>query len=186
MKRLLSILLISVTLSGCSISENDINQVIGLRTKLQNGDQCSFDTCITVDYGESLSSFELSCKIDDQQNWEITVIRPQTIAGITCRIAGEKGQLTFDDKAVAFEMIADGQITPISAPWLVMKALAGGYINSTVVKNDGLVVRIDDSYSDFLFSVDLWLNENNIPYFAEIVWQGKRIVSMDINNFTIV
>ena len=186
MKRLLSILLIAVTLSGCNSGEKSVDKVIALRSNLQRGESCSFDACVSADYGETLSYFELACKLDNQQNWGITVLQPENIAGITCKITAGNGKLTFDDKVVAFELITDDQLTPISAPWLAIKALSGGYISSVTDKESGLLVRLDDSYNDILYSVDLWVNENNLPYFAEIIWQGKRIVSMDINNFQIM
>ena len=53
-------------------------------------------------------------------------------------------------------------------------------------EKEGVFVRLDYSYSGCVFSVDLWLNENNTPEQAEIVWQGKRIMLMRISNYEIL
>jgi hypothetical protein len=185
-KRLLLLLLIGVVLSGCASDASGMNDVITLRNSLQNGKGCSLDVSVTTDYGDSLSTFALSCSFDKQQNVDITVIHPETISGIKCRISGDKGKLTFDEKVLAFEMIADGQLTPISAPWLVMKALNSAYINAIAKEKEGMLVRLDDSVNGILYSVDLWLDGNNMPRLAEIVFDGKRIVSMSITNFKIL
>lgn len=186
MNRLISLLLVVIVLTGCSANTNGINDVVTLRNNLQNSSGCSFDVSVTTDYGDSLSSFALSCNYDKQQNLEITVLKPETISNIKCKISGEKGQLTFDEEVVVFEMIADGQITPISTPWLLMKALSGAYINATANEKEGMLVRLDDSFNGTLYSVDLWLDENDVPKLAEIIWEGKRIVSMTISNFKIL
>lgn len=183
MKRLLSLLLIVCVLSGCASESDEIDRVVALRTDLQNKDGYSFNTNVTVDYGDTFTTFDLSCQCDNQQNMDITVVKPDTISGITCRISGGKGKLTFDETAVAFEMLADNQITPVSAPWLTIKALRSGYISATSAEDDGILVRLDDSLSGTTYSVDIWLEENNLPKYAEIIWQGKRIVSMSISEF---
>ena len=186
MKRLLSVMLVVFVLSGCRSSSDEIDRVVALRTALQNKGGCSFNANITVDYGDSFTAFALSCKCDDQQNMDVTVLGPDTISGITYRISGGKGKLTFDDTAVGFEMIADDQITPVCAPWLIMKALKSGYISATSNETDGLLVRLDDSFFGTAFSVDIWLGDNDLPKYAEVIWQGKRIVSMHISDFEIL
>ena len=186
MKRLISLLLIAGLLAGCATDSGELDKVLLLRSDLQKGNKCSFDVDVTADYGDSVTSFTLTCASDNQQNMRIVVQKPESISGVSCEISGEKGSLTFDEKVLAFEMIADGQLTPISAPWLMMKALRGGYISAISKEKEGVFVRLDDSYSGCVFSVDLWLNENNTPEQAEIVWQGKRIMSMRISNYEIL
>ena len=47
-------------------------------------------------------------------------------------------------------------------------------------------VRIDDNFNQTEYSVELWLDEANIPSEAEILWDGKRIASLTIDNFVLV
>lgn len=187
MKRLLTIFLTTIVLfTGCADSRDGMNGFVAFRDKMLKGNGCSFETTVTVDYGNSFSSFDLVCKTDNVGDMALTVTNPDSISGISCKISGGKGQLTFDDKAVAFEMLANGQITPISAPWLFIKALRGGYISSCSEGEMETIIRIDDSFGDVPFSVDVRVDETFLPKAAEIIWNGKRIVSMEISSFIIV
>ncbi len=143
----------------------------------------AFDVVITADYGDKTYSFGASCQADSQGTLTFTVTAPETIAGITGTISKTGGKLTFDDKALAFPMLADGQVTPVSGPWILMNTLRSGYLTSCCKEGDGLRLSIDDSYQDDALHLDIWLNADNNPVRGEILWQGRRIVSMDVKNF---
>jgi len=187
MKRLLALFLtVTVLFTGCANSHDGMNEFISMRDKILKGNGCSFETSVATDYGDTVSTFGLTCKTDNLGDMTLTVTHPDSISGISCKISGGKGQLTFDNEAVAFEMIADGQITPISAPWLFVKALRGGYISSCSDSDTGATIRIDDSFGNVAFSVDVWVDEAFLPKAAEVIWNGKRIMSMEISSFTIM
>jgi hypothetical protein len=44
-------------------------------------------------------------------------------------------------------------------------------------------VAIDDSYGEDALHLDIWLDENDLPKRGEILWKGRRILSLDIENF---
>ena len=50
-------------------------------------------------------------------------------------------------------------------------------------RSKGLLLTIDDSYADEPMQVDVWLEEN-IPTGAEILWQGRRILTIRVENFS--
>ena len=110
---------------------------------------------------------------------------PETIAGITGTFTGEKGLLTFDDFALEFPRLTDDQITPISGPWILMKTLLGGYLTSCGPDGENLRVTIHDSYEEDALTMDIWLDGENKPIRGEILYDGRRIVTMDIENFSI-
>lgn len=145
-----------------------------------------FDTVITADYGDKTYTFEASCTADPQGGLTFTVTQPQTIAGITGSISKNGGKLTFGDQALAFPMLADGQVTPVSAPWILMNTLRSGYLTSCGKEGDGLRLAIDDSYEDDALHLDIWLDGNDLPIRGEILWQGRRILSMEVKNFRFV
>ena len=185
MKRWCVFLLITVLmLSGCSDRSYGMDEIISIRNDLQRGDGCNFDITVTTDYGSTYSTFKLSCCTDNSNNMNLTVKEPETISGIACKIAAGKGQMTFDEESIAFEMLADGQIAPISIPWLLVETLRAGYINSCSKDESGVLVFIDDSFGNIDFNMEIWLNTQNVPSRAELIWQGKRIASMEISNFS--
>lgn len=147
---------------------------------------CSFGAEITATYAETSYTFFVQCKVDANGDLTFSVSEPATIAGITGTVTGSGGRLTFDDKALAFSLLADGEVSPVSAPWLLMKTLRSGYIRSCCQEDSGLRLSIDDSYEANALRLDVWLGEGDVPVFAEIMWQGRRVLSMKVENFIFV
>lgn len=172
-------------LSGCSSVDSGIDQAMVLREKLLKG-SCSFDAVITADYGDRIYTFEMQNTADEQGNVKFEVQKPESIANITGEITQEKGKLTFDDKVLAFELMADEQITPVSAPWILIKTLRCGYIHACEATDEGLHIQIDDSYKEDALRLDIWLEEGSTPVRAEILQDGMRILTLQIGSFQIL
>lgn len=172
-------------LTGCTGKRAELDRAMELRADLLGCHECSFDVTITADYGDKTYTFGMSCVGDNQGSVTFTVTEPETIAGITGSITGAGGQLTFDNVALDFELLADGQVTPVSGPWILMKTLLGGYLTACAEEEELLHLNIDDSYEDDALHLDIWLNAENRPTQAEITYDGRRIVAMEITNFVI-
>ncbi len=182
MKRFWMLLPIILLLLGCTGQEDMLEPMLQLRTELlQKG--CSFDAEIAADFGDRTYEFTLACTADEQGNISFSVRAPQTIAGITGSVSAGEGALTFDDSVLIFELVADGELSPVSAPWVLMKAMRGGYIRSC--GKDGVLtqVSLDDSYQEDALQLELWLDENNLPTQAEIFCEGRRILTLCIKDF---
>lgn len=177
--------LAAVLLTGCSAENDDMGRALTLRSKLLSSDSCSFDARITADYGDTLHSFTMNCQGDNRGNLTFTVKEPETIAGITGEFSAGEGKLIFDDVALSFPLLADDQITPVSGPWIFLKTLLGGYLTSCGVDGDYLRMTVNDSYEDDALELNIWLNGDNVPVRAEILWDNRRIVTMDIENFVV-
>lgn len=186
MKRVLTVLLLLLTLTGCANDNSEIDRAIVLRDAILKGSGCSFEAWITADYGEKIYSFGMNCRADETGTVTFEVTDPETISGITGTVSEEGGKLTFDDKALFFELLADGQITPVSAPWLFIKSLQSGYIKAAGQAGEGLCIQIDDNYADDALQLEILTDENDMPVRAELLWEGRRIVSVDVENFTIL
>lgn len=181
MKRFLCLIVLITFLAGCKNSALD--QALALREQMQSSNECSFDAKITADYGDELYEFQMACETDASGNLAFSVTEPKTIAGITGVISDEGGKLTFDEHALMFELMADGQITPVSAPWILIKTLRGGYLNACTYTESGIMLIIDDSYEEDALKLEIWLDSENIPTAAEILWDGRRILSIEVSNF---
>lgn len=147
---------------------------------------CSFQASITADYQEVLYTFKLQCQSDDQGNIMFAVIEPETIAGISGRITAQGGELTFDDQGLAFELLADGQLSPVSAPWVLIKALRGGYVSSCGLEENQLCASIRDSYEYDALKTQIWFDDQDLPGYGEILWDNRKILSVEISNFEIL
>lgn len=182
MKRLLAIILSVLILPGCA--DCDLDGAMQMRQQLQQSEGCSFDVEITADYGDNVHIFGMKCQTDDLGNLTFSVSEPDSISGITGTIRDEGGQLTFDDTVLAFELLADDQITPVSAPWILIRTLRSGYLNACANTDDGIMLVIDDSYAEDALKLNIWCTDEYVPTEAEIFWEGRRILTLEISNFT--
>ena len=184
MRKLAGLFVIMVLLSGCMGNNKDLDRMMELRASLLAGG-CSFKTDITADYGDKIHVFGMDCRSDSKGNVGFSVTSPDSISGITGRLESGEGKLIFDDAALSFPLLADGQVTPVSAPYLLIKTLRGGYVRSVGEDGDFLRVTVDDSYEENALQLDIWLDSDNHPIRAEILYDGRRILSMNIADFCI-
>jgi len=185
MKRLLAVLMLVLFLTGCKGTSDSMDQALILRKNILAGNGCSFHTVITADYDAVIYTFSVDCICDKDGELTFTVTEPESIAGITGTLSPEGGKLTFDDKALAFPVLANGELSPVSAPYVFVKALRGGYISGCGEEGGYTRVSVDDSYDENALQLELWL-DGQLPIQAEIYWQGRRVLSLQITNFKIL
>ena len=183
-KKLSVLLIVLLFLVGCSGKQEEMERAMTLRAKLL-ASECSFDAKITADYGDKLYVFAMTCQGDSRGNLTFTVTEPESIAGITGIISQDGGRLTFDDTALAFPLMADDQLTPVSAPWIFLKTLRGGYLTSANTEEELLHLTIDDSYEEDALQLDIWLDGQNLPVQSDILYDGRRILTVQVSNFTL-
>lgn len=184
MRLLISFLLPAVLLLGCTGSRDELDRAMDLRVSLLSG-ECSFEAQITADYGEQIHSFSMACRSDSAGDLAFTVTEPESICGITGRVSREGGMLTYDATALTFPLLADGQLSPVSAPWILMKTLRGGYMTAACMDGQLLRLTVDDSYEENALKLDIWLDESDTPVRADILYDGRRILSVCVSNFQI-
>lgn len=183
MKRIAILLLVAVLLSGCAGDTGQMDRAMALRGKIQQK-EVTFDAAITADYGDKVHTFAMECHGDTQGNLKFTVTQPESITGISGTVAKGSGKLTFDDKILAFDILADDLISPVSGPWVLLETLRSGYLTSCSQEGELLRVAIDDSYEENALHLEVWLDNEDNPQRCEIYWQGRRLLSMDVKNFT--
>ena len=168
------------------MGKNDaLDSMMELRADLLSG-PCSFQAEVTADYGDKQYTFGMYCEGDNGGNLGFSVTAPDTIAGITGTLSGGDGKLTFGDTALSFPLLADEQVSPVSAPYLLLKTLRGGYVRSAGEDGELVRVTVDDSYEEDALHLEVWLDSENIPKQCEIYWQGRRLLSIDVKNFAFV
>ena len=180
--KLATILCVAIILCGCGNASDSLKDGMELRRQILESSGCSFHSTITADYGEKIYVFEMDCKTDKEGTLQFTVTSPDTIAGITGKISNEGGAITFDDKVLAFQTIADGQLTPVTAPWMLMKTLRSGYIRDSAKTDVGFEISVDDSYEEDALRLNV-LVKNGMPAEGEIFWQGRRILTVAVDDF---
>ena len=171
-----------VLLCGCTSSERGIDSVHLLRNKIANANGCKFTVVITADYSNVIYTFKMICETDAIGDLTFEVIEPESIQGITGCVSKENGKLTFDDKVLLFATIAEGQLTPVSAPWVFMNALSGGYISGCTTEKEDLLVYIRDSYAENALKLTVRIVDD-LPVCVEIYWNNQRTVTLSVEEF---
>ena len=183
MKRRIWLLWLAVLMTGCNARVDSMDTALELRGKLNRAEVCNFIANIVADYGDHSYTFTLECMYAKNGDFTFRVISPESISGITGKLSQGGGELIFDDVALAFPMLTDGQLSPVSAPWIFLNALRSGYITSAGVVENCVRVVIDDSYQEESLTLHIWLDEENMPALSEIYFQDRRILTIAINDY---
>lgn len=162
-----------------------MDRALSLRDAVTNGKGCTFSVVITADYQDVYFTFKLDCQANEVGDITFSVKEPESICGITGNISAEGGKLTFDDQMLVFPEMIDGQITPLVAPWLFLKTLRGGYITGCAQNDIGLLMQIKDTYFEDALQINIQTNAD-VPVFAELIWEDRRIMTLDVEAFRIL
>lgn len=185
-KRLLTSLLFVSFLFGCSNHDAGVDSAMSMRNKILSSNGCSFLAEITADYGDNTQTFTLSCEADAQGNLKFAVVLPETISGISGTIDETGGKIKFDEAMLGFPLLADGQLSPVSAPWVLIRSLRSGYIVACGADESLFRATIHDSYSDDALQLEVWFDRNLAPVRGEIIYDGRRILTVTVSNFIFV
>ena len=183
MKRIIVLLVIAVILCGCSRENREFDRAMLVRTGIINAKGYSFVAEITADFADKTYTFEMQCQADQAGNIQFEAIKPDYLTGIQGHIAAEGGKLIFEDVALAFTLQPDGILSPVSAPWIMMRALRGGYIRYCALEESYLRITVDDSYEEDALTLDIWVGANNAPVQADIFQNNVRIMTISIKDY---
>ena len=186
MKRVIFLFVLISLLSGCAKSRDSMDRALDMRKQIVECNNCTFDLCITADYVDYTYEFRLQCEMDKEGCVAFSVIEPDSISGIRGTISARGGELTFDEKVLMFPMMADGALSPVSAPWLMMNALRSGYIKGVEELPNGMLLQIDDSFEGENLQINITVDVNGLPAGAEVFWQERRVIIMIVENFHIM
>ena len=172
--------LVCLLLTGCAGPQTE--RATALRSRFL-GEGCAFDARITADYGAAVWEFSMQCKADRDGTVRFTVFEPEEIAGISGQVGENGSDLRFDGQALGFPLLADGQLSPAGAPWVLIKALRCGCIRTSTAAGEGLRLCIDDRYEDKAITLEIMTAEDDLPAEAEYFWEGRRILTLKLENF---
>lgn len=185
MKKTGMLLLVAVLLAGCGGKNKDLERGLRLRERLLKAGSVSFRADISADYGDSIQLFSMACQADEKGDIRFEVTAPDTVAGITGNLSEERGVLTFDAVALPFTLLTDEQLSPVSAPWILLRTLRGGYLSAAGMEGEELRLTLYDSYEEDALQLDIWLDQQDIPKRADVLYDGRQILSVTVKEFQI-
>ena len=105
-------------------------------------DSCAVRASVTADYGQRVYQYEMAAAVNGEETI-LTLSAPETVAGLTARIAGADSRLEFDGLSVETGPLDDSGLTPVSALPALLEAARGGYIVACALEEDGALLRVD-------------------------------------------
>lgn len=179
--------IISVSiLCGCSERQDSISKALILRQLFSAENTVEFCADITADYGNRIHSFSVYCMADPTGDLRFRVVKPETIQNVEGTISDTGGKLEFEQKALFFDPMVFGQISPVMAPWLMVKAIRGGYIRSESDGKNGSEILIDDTFRNTQLQVIVKLDGEGVITDCEIIWSNRRIMTVCVSQFQVV
>ncbi len=158
-------------------------QAIEFRGELISQGGCSFRAQITADYGQEVQNFTLDCDVDEEGTVSFYVVEPDTIEGITGSVEGESGMVTYDGLQLAFPLMINDQISPVSAPALTVSCWMKEFILSAGLFEDLYRVSYEKKINNKDLLIDTYF-EKDIPISAELCYNGYRIINIKIMDFS--
>jgi hypothetical protein len=156
---------------------------LDLRSRCLASPNVRFRAEIRADYITGFEEFTLDCETSPDGTVVFRVLSPEEIADICGTVRRDEGTVEFDGAVLAYPLMAQGRLSPLGGPWVVMKAIRSGCILAAGREGEMIHVTIDDSYDDHALTVDLWLEEGELEE-AEIAWEGRRCISMTFDDFS--
>ena len=185
MRRLLlavPMMLLLCLLCACAGGGNDepLQTPMDYRTALLGHGGCAFELEARVDAGDLLWELSLACDLDAAGNGTVTVLAPESIAGISAVCEDGGASLRYEDLALGLGTLPGTELAPAQAPSRLVLAWAQAWIASAGPENEGILA----SYEDGNLTVRTCFDAAGLPTWAELDINGQARFTAAIRNFT--
>ena len=161
-----------------------MQSAMDLRTALlEQG--CSFTAEVQAHLPDGTAEFTLQCACAPDGTTTLEVSAPDTISGIRATVQPDGESASFDDVALDFGLLAEGQVAPMVLPQLLYSCWTGGYIREAGKDEDFLSAIYLDGYGDRELAVEQWFTLEGVPTAADYWFGVDNIASVTISNFTL-
>lgn len=132
-KRLCALMMIVPLLTGCGAGKQgkDISAeelALTIRGEYLAMTACSATVDVTADHGQRVYEYTLSVEWQKGGETVLTVLKPDSIAGVTARIRDGAGYLEYDGASLETGAVTSDGLSPIEAVPVVLENILSGYI----------------------------------------------------------
>lgn len=181
MYKVIAVLMCVLLFCGCS-AEKELAPLERLRQSMEQNQGCEFDVHILSQTEDRICRFTLHC-VQTGEQFRFEVLSPESIRGIAGTISDSGGALEFDDTLLAFPLLANGEVSPIISPWLLLRCLKNGLVQHAGQTEVGVSVSFADSFRGEEFRVEAALDGMGTPLGCELFWGGRRILQLQVEAF---
>ena len=94
------------------------------------------------------------------------------------------GTVTYDGLMMDFGLLANGRLAPAAGPAVVAYCWSSAYLAAGGEEEGRFRATYEKDYEEKMLKVDTWF-ENGIPIYAEVCYNGQRILNLTISEFSL-
>lgn len=194
-KRLCALMMTLCLLAGCSGGDKETGSsaeelALRVRTEYLAMTSCAATVDMTADYGQRVYEYTLSLSWEKDGETVLTVIKPESIAGITARIRNDTGYLEYDGASMETGALTAQGLTPVEAVPMVLEQILSGYIAECDLEQSGedrqlwFVCRDPEASPGTGLEAAFWFDaETSALICAEIMSDGYTVVRCAFSDF---
>ena len=194
-KKLCALMMTLSLLAGCGGGEDEgtgaDELALNIRTEFLAMTACSFTADITADYGQRGDEYTLEVAWEKDGETVLTVTAPETIAGITARIADGTTYLEYDGASLETGPLSGDGLSPMEAVPAILEEICTGCIAACGFETVGeqellrVVCREPESTPGTGAEGVFWFDPvTHAPVLAELMQDGYTVIRCEVTEFT--
>ncbi|MDO4816300.1 MAG: hypothetical protein Q4A83_06850 [Bacillota bacterium] len=176
-RRIILPLALVLLLCGCSGGEEAAFD--RFRQELAEAEEIIFTADVQAEYEDKTAEFTLCFSMQNDE-YRVEILEPEIVKGISARVKSGETHLEYDGAILDIGKLTDRGLCPMSALPFLLDAMRDAHVDMTWTENGLLAVRLIPSDD---MSVTLWLDEDNEPVNAEIEYEEKTVVFIEIHDW---
>lgn len=157
---------------------------LDLRTALlEQG--CCYTLDIAAHLPDGTAEFTVDCACAPDGTVVMELVAPDSIAGISATVEPDGEAAKFDDVALDFGLLADGQVAPMALPQLLFACWTGGYIQEAGQEKTQCSAVYLSGYGEKELAIEQWFTPEGIPTGADFWFGTQNFANATIRDFSI-
>lgn len=177
MKKLIPFILCIMLLAGCA--ETPTAELERFSQSVYQAQKLQFSAKVRAEYAEKTSEFELLYSKEGERE-RVEVISPELLAGIAAEVSDDGLSLEYEGAMLDIGTLDEAGLSPMSALPLLARAMSDGHTEICWTEGESIAARIvpEDGYA-----VTLWLSRELVPLSAEISYDERSVVFIEITDW---
>jgi hypothetical protein len=170
-------------LTSCAAGEDRAAaEMLEIRSALLAATGVTATANIRADYGERVFDFQIRFRGDGSLG-EITIIKPDNLAGVTARVSDDGARLMYDGAALDTGPLGDG-LSPAGIIPVLLAEWKGGFVGFLDTEKAGSreTLAMSSALTD-TSSQRTWFDmKTNLPTRSEVVSNGRTVLTLVFEN----
>lgn len=174
-------LMTALLLCGCA-EQTQRRESLEERQLLFSESGISFDAEISADLGDEVFRCSLECTGTGEEA-ELLIVEPELVSGVKARIASGDASLEYEGLELALGELSRGSMGPMQAAAALVMAMCSTHIDGFFEEAGGELLGAQLYVDEDSYALVWYEAETLSPVHAELVCEGRAVISCEIDNF---